>query len=200
MSMNARAGRAQSGFTLVEMIVAVALFAVVMLVCVAALLALVNANRKAQALQSVMNNLSIALDGIVRSVRMGSQYHGADGDGTCGDANYRLPHDCVHGGSTFAFQPYGNSSEEEPWVYTFSEDANGVSRIYKSEGGQAPIPLTAPEVSIEDMRFYVIGTTRGDGLQPKVVIVIKGSAGAVGSRARTTFHIQATAVQRVLDL
>ena len=64
---------ADSGFTLVEMIVAVALFAVVMLISVAALLALVDANRKAQALQSVMNNLNIALDGMVRSVRMGSK-------------------------------------------------------------------------------------------------------------------------------
>ena len=44
---------ANSGFTLVEMIVAVALFAVVMLISVAALLSLVDANRKAQALQSV---------------------------------------------------------------------------------------------------------------------------------------------------
>src|SRR3989344_5257439 len=69
-----RASRAQRGFTLVEMIVAIALFSVVMIVCVGALLALVNANRKAQALQSVMNNLNIALDGMVRSVRMGNSY------------------------------------------------------------------------------------------------------------------------------
>src|SRR3989344_8697452 len=52
------------GFTLVEMIVAIALFSIVMVVSVGALLALVTANRKAQALQSVMNNLNIALDGM----------------------------------------------------------------------------------------------------------------------------------------
>src|SRR3989338_5238251 len=80
------------GFTLVEMIVAIGLFSVVMVVCVGALLSLVNANRKAQALQSVMNNLNIALDGMARSVRMGNTYDGSTGCvGNTGGAN-----DCLH--------------------------------------------------------------------------------------------------------
>ena len=189
-----------SGFTLIEMIVSVALFAIVMLVCVGALLALVNANRKAQALQSVMNNLNITIDGMVRSAREGSTFHGAGGDGACGGTDYNTPHDCTNGGTTLAFEPYGNTTSDPPWIYSFAQDSNGVGRIYKSESGHAPIPITAPEVSIDDMHFYVVGTTHGDSTQPKIVIVIKGSAGATGSSARTTFHIQATAVQRVLDL
>jgi len=62
------------GFTLIEMIVAVGLFSIVMLVSISALLSLVDANRKAQALQSVMNNLNIAVDGMVREIREGSNY------------------------------------------------------------------------------------------------------------------------------
>src|SRR3989338_2524865 len=54
--------RASRGFTLVELIVSIGLFAIVMLISVGALLALTGANRKAQALQSVMNNLNVALD------------------------------------------------------------------------------------------------------------------------------------------
>src|SRR4051812_1208116 len=101
--------RGSRGFTLIEMIVAVGLFSIVMLVCVGALLSLVNANRKAQALQAVINNLNIALDGIVRNARMGYNYHGADGGASCGASDYRNPHDCANGGTTFAFQPYGNA-------------------------------------------------------------------------------------------
>src|SRR3989344_7842968 len=67
--------KSDKGFTLIEVVVSVALFSIVMVVCVTALLALVNANRKAQALQSVMNNLSIALDDMARNVRMGTNYH-----------------------------------------------------------------------------------------------------------------------------
>jgi len=193
------------GFTLVEMIVAVALFAIVMVVCVAALLALVNANRKAQALESVMNNLNIALDGIVRNARMGSNY---DGSGACAGNTDSSPKDCTSGSTVFSFEPYGSTHKhpdgstymDPPWVYSFAKDSNGVGRIYKSENGQTAIPITAPEVSIDDMEFYVVGTTPGDTAQPKVLIVIKGTAGVPGSRAQTTFHIQATAVQRVLDL
>ncbi|OGI25004.1 MAG: hypothetical protein A3E38_00020 [Candidatus Moranbacteria bacterium RIFCSPHIGHO2_12_FULL_54_9] len=189
--------RREAGFTLVEMIVAVALFAVVMVVCVGALLSLVNANRKAQALQSVMNNLNIALDGMVRSVRMGSDYNGSVG---CAGNAGGGPHDCPSGSSSLSFQPYGNVPGGQPWIYSFVHDGNGIGRIEKSVEGHAAIPVTAPEVSIDEMYFYVVGTVHPDATQPKVVIVINGSAGAPGSSARTTFHIQATAVQRVLDL
>lgn len=183
----------EKGFTLVEMVVSVALFAVVMTICVDVLLSLVAANRKAQALQSVMNNLNIALDGMVRNIREGTDFH-------CGSGTTNTPQDCPVGDTLFAFEPYGNTSSNSPWVLSFTQDSNGVGRIYKSVNGQSPIAITAPEVSIDEMQFYVIGTTRGDTTQPKVIIVIKGSAGVAGTSARTTFHIQATAVQRALDL
>ncbi len=192
----------QAGFTLVEMIVAVALFAVVMLVCVSALLSLVNANRRAQALQSVMNNLNIALDGMVRSLRAGSNYDGSADCSTRVDSSN--PRDCKSGGTILSFESFGGDTLNagDNRVYRFKQDGNGVGRIYRSDDGNPEngIPLTSPEVSIDDMVFYVVGTNRGDAIQPKIVIVIKGSAGALGSSARTTFHIQATAVQRVIDI
>lgn len=181
------------GFTLIEMVIAVGLFAIVMTICVDVLLSLVNANRKAQALQSVMNNLNVALDGMVRSIRQGSNFH-------CGGGLNTAVRDCPGGDISFAFEPFGNTTSNPPWVYAFAQDSKGVGRIYKSENGQPSVAVTAPEVSVEEMRFYVIGTTRGDTTQPKVIIIIKGSAGAPGTKARTTFHIQATAVERVLDL
>ena len=183
-----------AGFTLVEMIVAVALFAVVMLVAVGALLSLTGANRKAQALQSVMNNLNIALDGMVRNVRMGTSYH-------CG-AGTQPVRDCVNGDTSFAFQPFCDPSTCDQasqgfWIYSYDPSTK---RIYRSESGGPPVPITAPEVSIESMTFYVVGTTRGDATQPKVLVVIKGEAGALGGKTQTTFHIEATAVQRELDV
>ncbi len=179
------------------MIVAVALFSVVMLVSVSTLLALVNANRKAQALQSVINNLSIVLDGLVRSARMGSSYNGYGTNLSLCGGNSGGSRDCTGGGRAFSFRPYNATQADPPWVYRY-DSVN--KRLLRSVGGNGATTLTAPEVIIDDMKFYVVGTTVGDNIQPKVVIIIKGSAGAPGTSARTTFHIQATAVQRSLDL
>ncbi|MBI5457804.1 type II secretion system protein [Candidatus Kaiserbacteria bacterium] len=184
------------GFTLIEMIVATALFAVVMVVCVGALLSLVSANRKAQALQSVMNNLNIALDGTVRSVRMGSDYDA--GSAGCTVIDPLNPHDCAEGSTQISFKPFGDPLQSR-WVYRFNSTTHQLERSTTGSIAGA-VPITAPEVSIDSMLFYVIGTQQSDTVQPKVVIVIKGSAGASGTTAHTTFHIQATAVQRVLDL
>lgn len=184
----------QRGFSLVEMMVAVALFAVVMLISTSALLSLIDATRKAQALQSVMGNLNTALDGMVRSIRMGSTYHCGQ-VGLLGD-----PRNCEGGDILLAFEPFGGDSdtESDQWIYRY--DA-ATSRLYKSEnGGLNYFALTAPEVSIDSFSFYVIGTTPGDNVQPKVVITIAGTAGGNKVKTRTTFSIQATATQRLLDL
>jgi type II secretory pathway pseudopilin PulG len=193
------------------MMVAVALFAVVMTVSVGALLALVDANRKAQALQSVMNNLNVALDGMVRNIRMGVSYH-------CGDASetnktaLSTRSDCVSGGELIAFEAFGNSSSDtgDQWVYWFQD-----GRIWKSENARdTALPITAPEVEIDSFDVFVTGAegvlnTDGDTTQPKVVFSIQGTAGAQDStfsvvgtakRIRTTFNIQAVASQRLLDL
>ena len=184
----------EKGFTLIEMIVAVALFAVVMLVSVGALLALVVANRKAQALQSVMNNLNVSLDGMVRSIRMGSEYDGSD---DCSGNDTGHPLDCTSGATTFSFRAFNGDR-----LMYFYDDG----RIYKSETGRKDdgIPITAPIVKIDALQFYVVGTEPGaadeDRVQPKVVMIIKGTAAANDQRIRTTFAVQATAVQRLLDI
>ncbi|MEK7133036.1 MAG: type II secretion system protein [Patescibacteria group bacterium] len=191
--LNTKYSARSAGFTLVEMIVAVALFAVVMLVSVGALLSLTAANRKAQALQSVINNLNVALDGMVRSIRMGSDYH-------CGGGTYALPQDCAVGGTALAFEAFGGNTDDPADQRIYSYDS-GAKRIYKSEdGGAHAFAITAPEVSIESMKFYVVGTARGDTTQPKVVMTVRGIAGATSIKTQTAFNIQATAVQRLLDL
>lgn len=173
------------------MIVAVGLFAVVMLISISALLSLIDANRKAQALQSVMNNLNITLDGMVRSIREGTDYR-------CHMANPGNP-DCPgpqDPGRVFYFQPNCPAGCSD-WRYSFHD-----GRLWRSTTGleSDELALTAQEVTIDDVAMYVVGADRGDDIQPKVVIVIKGSAGVPKAKVRTTFHIQATAVQRVLDI
>lgn len=196
MNMYYRHQEGERGFSLVEMIVAVSLFAVVMLVAVGALLSLVTANRKARALESVINNLNISLDGMVRSIRMGTHYN-------CGSVALTTADCATTPGTLFSFAPYGSdvTDQSERTVYYFQVD-DGVGRLYRSFTGDVndAIPITAPEVSIDTLRFYVAGTQPGDINQPKAVVVVKGTAGTASDKTRTTFYIQATAVQRSLDI
>lgn len=202
----------ERGFTIVEMMVAVALFAIVMIVAVGALLSLVTANRKAQALQSVMNNLNTTVDSMVRQIREGNIYH----CGTSPSSDITSTQDCNNGDTYLAFEPHdGTGSAAGKRIYQYVDVASDASCgigytggcIMRSISGGAPgtwTPVTAPEVNVTSMTFYVVGTAIGqsptDTVQPKVVVVIKGVAGGTNTKITSTFHIQATAVQRLLDI
>ena len=205
---------AQAGFTLIEMMVAVSLFAVVMTISVGALLSLVDANRKAQSIQSVMNNLNVALDGMVRNIRMGTAYHCDDNVNERSKLALSTRQDCTDPGVLLSFEAFGNSltNNEDQWVYW----AEG-GRLWRSTEARNPgteLPLTAPEVEIDSFQVFVTGAegvfnVNGDTVQPKVVFSIQGTAGAENSlfsvvgtakKIRTTFNIQAVASQRLLDL
>lgn len=180
------------------MMVAVALFSIVMLVTTGSLLALVDANRKAQALHSVMENLNVAVDGMERALRMGSTYH-------CGSSgSISVPLDCAaSGGTSIVFEPYGgnHASAGDQREYWFALDAQGVGRLYEStNGGVTSYPMTAKEVNLTSVKFYVSGTTVQDQIQPKVIVIIKGIAGSSKLKTQTSFTLQATASQRALDL
>ena len=188
------------GFTLLELMVSVTLFTIVMMVAVGSLLSLVDANRKARSLESVINNLNITLDGMVRSIRMGTKYN-------CTDAAIPVQgvdDDCTTGATSFSFAPFGSNADvqNQRFYYTFVPGVNGSNgQLFRSKNGgnTPPVAITAPEVSITDFTFYVVGTEARDISQPKVVIVIKGTSGST-ERTQTKFHIQATAVQRTLDI
>ena len=71
----------QRGFTLVEMLVAIAVFMIVMTVAVGSLVSIVNANKKAQTIQTVMDNLNLAIENISKNMRIGTSYYCYDSSG-----------------------------------------------------------------------------------------------------------------------
>lgn len=185
----------KKGFSLIEIMVAVSLFAVVMTISVGSLLSLIEANRKAQALNSVINNLNFALENMSRNIRVGSTYYCSTS--TSVPANLDTTKDCSNGGVLFAFE--GNKGDPkdstDQIVYRFIG-----SRIEKSvDSGATFIAVTASEVTINEMKFYTVGSTRGDSSQPRVVMTIQGTAG-ISSKSKTNFNLQTTVSQRILDL
>ena len=191
----------QGGFSLIEMIVASSIFVIIMVIIVGALISLNNSNRKARTISLVTDNLSAAIDSMSRNIRMGSNYHcGCGAPATPFDANFpNGVRDCPMsdslgsgGDSCFAFEgPLGDpTTASDQTVYRL----NG-SRIERSkDSGVTFIPLTAPEVKITDMHFYVYGT-QINVTQPVVTMVIRGVTG-VTPKTATNFNIETTVESR----
>lgn len=178
-----------------ELIVALFIFSIVMVVAIGSIVSALDANRKAQSLESVMNNLNLAMDEMTKSLAVGKEYSCAGGG------------DCpLSGGSpskTLSFF----SQEGDVVTYEFKEVVSGSGRGYitrKIGTGSAPeLRLTATEINIDFTKsgFYVEGTGRfsvGDVVQPRVFIVIAGTAQA-GPRNSTSFVVQTSVSQRTPD-
>lgn len=193
-------GSAQSGFTLIEMIVATSIFTIVMLVVVGSLISLNNESRKARSIRLVTDNLSSAIDSMSRNMRMGAYYHCGCGTAgtpsTPGDVNYPdgvrncpMTDNLGNGGEQcFSFESqFGDQTlSNDQYVYRLSNH-----RIQRSkDGGASFIDLTAPEININDLRFFVEGTAL-DAHQPVVTVVIRGTA-SVTPVVATDFNVQTT--------
>jgi len=175
------------------MIVAVGLFTVVMMISIGSLLSLLHASRKAQSIEAVVDNLNVAVDSMARAIRLGSEYH-------CGGGLYSVTQDCREGDSTVAFLPNGKDVSSPRTVYHYNAVLKRIERSVDS--GVTWVPITASNVSITSAAFYVVGSdhSESDNVQPKVIIDIQGSAGIEGDPMASTFHVQASAVQRLLDI
>ncbi|MES2409306.1 MAG: type II secretion system protein [Patescibacteria group bacterium] len=173
------------GFTLIEIMVAVSIFALVMVVAIGAVLSIVSANKKSQAVSSVLTNLNFALEAMVRDLRTGYNYS-CDGGGDC------TGFDGLGGGIISFISTQSNL----PVEYTIQNDG-----IVKSVDGGNRVSLTSPDVKITSLKFYVVGTKKtvaGDYIQPRIIITIAGNYNGFGNLAE--FHLQTMVSQRRIDI
>jgi prepilin-type N-terminal cleavage/methylation domain-containing protein len=185
-----QAKRLQAGFSLIELMVSVGLFTVVMVASVGTLLSLINANQKAQSLKSVINNLEFSIDSMSRTIRTGRLYYCTDSvPSTLPDTTL----DCQNGATSIVL----TDDHGHRLAYRF---ANGRIERRDVNSGAEWIALSAQEVVIENMRFYVTGSTSGDTdtVQPTVTISIRGHVGAKPT-TDSSFNVETTVTQRVLD-
>ena len=183
----------KKGFTLVEMITAVAIFSMVMVIAMGSLLSVLNANKQNQAIQTAVNNLNLAMEMMSREIRVGSVYHcGSDGAVAITD-----PQNCSTGKDYLSFLSF----EGNQIVYTV--DGGRIKR--SDEGGSNFLFLTSNKVVIESLAFYVVGAEKvsgvSDDIQPRALISVGGHVdlGSIGDRGRSSFNLQTTVSQRLID-
>ena len=180
-----------TGFTLVEMIVAIALFSVVMVMGMGSLLNVLTASKQNQAIQTAVNNLGLAMEMMSREIRTGYNYH-------CGTSgSITDTQDCMDGENYIAFEPYyGDPSNSNDQVVFKIEN----NRIQKSiDSGSHFASLTANELVIDNGSYFVVvGSDPDDTDQPKVIIAISGAV-ASNAKVSSPFNLQTTVSQRLLD-
>lgn len=199
--------QSQTGFTLVEMLVSLALFTIVATMAVGTLLVLIGGNGRVVSEQTVLTSLSFALDSMTREIRTGSEYF-------CGNvaavtaaaviASTTDVQNCPTDGAVgISFREAGNSitsggSSARRIAYYF---ANGT--LWRKVGNQDPERLVGDDVDISDGRFVIAGTTPLDGgndiRQPSVSVIIEALATGIDATDRR-FVLQTTVTQRALDI
>jgi type II secretory pathway pseudopilin PulG len=163
----------QNGFTLIEIIVATSIFIIVMFIAVGAILSMVDANRKTRAMSSVVSNLNVALESMVRDIRTGTGYQIANGPTV----------------TSLTFDNYLGQRT----TYALSNN----NRITKQVGTNGVGEITAPEVVINSMKFTARGVGLNDQRQPIILLQIIGTVGA--GKYTSPFTIQTLLTQRLLE-
>ena len=125
------------------------------------------------------------MEGMTRTIRVGTDYQ-------C-----QVP-DCATQGSTrIEFEESGGDPNDSGDNILYQLNGNQIER--SSNGGATFVSVTAPEVVVESLRFYVDGAgPTPDQEQPSVLIVVNGRAG-ISDRAQTDFSIQTFVSQRLPD-
>ncbi len=199
------------GFTLIEMLVALALFSVIITIVVGSFLSLISFNQATDSDRLVMDNLVFALDGMTRDFRSGTYYY-------CGTGASSLPvfsnpqslnkttSDCFGRGSAPANSLHGVSVIESGTAnkrITYYHDPVQKTIMRKVANGAAQ-RIISEGVSVDKVFFFVTGSATletdpsRNTIQPTVTIVLEASL--ADSVDAYPIQLQTTVTQRSLDI
>jgi len=160
------------GFTIIEMMIAIAIFLIVVTIGIGALLNTNLIHQKTQDMRSILDNLSFVMEDMSRNIRTGSEYSST---GT-GEISFKA------------------SPSNDVWEYVIS------SNIQRVIAGGPPVTLTPSEIEIDPSvsSFTITGEEPTDDFQPFVTIKLVGT---ITSRGNVTpFSLQTSVSQRLIDI
>ncbi|MEO5646488.1 MAG: prepilin-type N-terminal cleavage/methylation domain-containing protein [Candidatus Paceibacterota bacterium] len=194
----------QSGFTLVEVLVSLALFTVVVVAAIGSLYTVNQASTRVNAMRTVLDNLTFATESMSRTIRT-SQHIVCGGVANNSGLSQNCPLGNVNGGGNAISM---NSTIDGTAIeYVIGNNIQtGLGEIDKCilVNGQVTstscVAITAPEVNINitKTKFYVDGADLSDSKQPSVMMVIEGEANA-GAGNTAPFAIQTLISQRAVE-
>lgn len=182
-------GTNQKGYTLIELVIVIAVFAIIIVAAVSAFVSVVQYQRRLLSQQEVLNQSNYAIEYMGRALRMAKN----DISGEClGVAyigyNYAITNDGY--GIKFINHSDGDSCQE------FRLDPAS-QEIVESKDGSDPISLFADSVQVNYFNFRIYGEVGSDYIQPRVAISIEVQRRGEGDQP--LMKIQTTVSQRSID-
>jgi prepilin-type N-terminal cleavage/methylation domain-containing protein len=156
-----RGGAYRRGFTLVELIISIAVFGVLVSIAMGGLATAMRTQRQTTALIMVNSNIPFALEQMAREMRTGNGFY-------CTATGAGAP--CPAGGSGDVVFTNARGDLVE---YAY-DAANKV--ITRSEGGGAPVDITSRNVEVQYFVFHVLGNEAFPDEYPARVTMVVGAA------------------------
>jgi len=195
----------QEGFTLIELIVVMAVFFFIVGAVIGIFISIIQNQKKVLAEQQLLNQISYVKEHVSKALRMASV---APSGSTCISQGYiySLTHYDI-GSGTYKGIKFINGSENDICQEFFWDSADS---ILKETKNGAPVPLTSSTLQINSVRFAINGSATGCGgstpcgasnadfVQPRVTILL--NVKVPGDSKNPTRTIQTTVSQRNLNI
>jgi prepilin-type N-terminal cleavage/methylation domain-containing protein len=188
----------QSGFTLVELLVSLGLFTVIVVAAVGSLYTVNQASVKVNAMRTVLDNLNFATESMSRTIRTGENIVCNGTENTGGVSN-----NCAFGNANGAGYAVSLKSTIDgtsiEYMYNYGKkEIDKCTLVNNQISANSCVAITAPEVQVQKMQFFVDGADAGDSKQPSVMMLISGQANA-GADNIAPFSIQTLISQRAAE-
>lgn len=188
------------GFTLVEMMVSLALFTIVSTVTVGALLSLIGGNQRLVKQQTLASSAIFSLDNMTREIRTGNYYNCRSGNFSTQNTYGNSVQDCASGATGISFIELSTRATSGGRVAYYFDDGSLWRRIGNNPVAEKLLP---DDVLIDSTlsRFFVTGSqTLTDGDintdQPAVTIIMVLEE----TEETDSLTLQTTITQRSLDI
>lgn len=178
----------KNGFTLVEIIVALAIFSIIIGITSGVFLSGIQAQRKTLASQDLLDQTNYALEYMSRALRMARKELSAPGCLSQNGLNYEI----TRGGKGLKFINYQGVCQEFFW------DIN-TNRLKESKGGFEEF-LTSADFEIKSFNIKLAGESESDTDQPRVTLFLKIKGKGQKPEEQPEIKIQTTISQRSLDI
>lgn len=193
---------ANGGFTIIEMMVSLALFTIVMTIATGAFLSLIGGSNQLQGEQTVMTSLNFAMDSMTREIRTGTKYYCVIGISFPSDVT--STQDCPNGDDAFSFVESGNSlsgGTAGGRIVYFLDSTDG-NKLMRKIGDSPAQSMLSSDVLLTSLRFYVSGahsnSDNGDTIQPTVTVIV--TAQDPSDTLGKVYTLETTVTQRELDI